>query len=297
MATLMREPSARRRRMVLETAYELGIRHFDVAPLYGLGRAEPDLGEFIRSAGVLDVTVATKFGLAPSRRAQVIAPLQAPIRSAMARSNAVRRLGKAAERSAGAVASLSPGRLDVSVAHSLDKLGLPRVDVLILHEVRWSADWSEVWPSIQESPGYAGLGISGFQDVFSDYPNDAIREVALVQSPPGVQVVGEHQRVFHSVLGAFSSAMTAAIIGLEFPDRERLRQLVGRRELDATAVRLLSVLGLLSTVPESIVLVGTTNPSHLTSLLSGVADAGDRMQSEDLAVLRNTVAGATEHSG
>ena len=32
---------------LLEAAYDAGVRHFDVAPLYGFGQAEGCLGEFL----------------------------------------------------------------------------------------------------------------------------------------------------------------------------------------------------------------------------------------------------------
>src|SRR5437868_13505462 len=55
---------------LLETAYEAGIRHFDVAPMYGYGEAEACLGEFLqRHRG--QITVTTKFGIAPPKRSAV----------------------------------------------------------------------------------------------------------------------------------------------------------------------------------------------------------------------------------
>lgn len=47
---------------LLDAAYDAGIRHFDVAPLYGQGEAAALFGEFPR--GRRDkVTVTTKFGI------------------------------------------------------------------------------------------------------------------------------------------------------------------------------------------------------------------------------------------
>lgn len=47
---------------MLETAYDLGIRHFDTAPLYGQGYSERILGNFLKRKRS-DVTITTKFGL------------------------------------------------------------------------------------------------------------------------------------------------------------------------------------------------------------------------------------------
>jgi diketogulonate reductase-like aldo/keto reductase len=49
---------------LLETAYDSGIRHFDVAPAYGSGDAEGVLGRFIEGRRE-EVTVTTKFGIQP----------------------------------------------------------------------------------------------------------------------------------------------------------------------------------------------------------------------------------------
>ena len=55
---------------ILETAYDAGIRHFDVAPMYGYGEAESCLGEFLRHRN--DVTVTTKYGIPPAKNSSLI---------------------------------------------------------------------------------------------------------------------------------------------------------------------------------------------------------------------------------
>src|SRR5450759_2548001 len=51
---------------LLETAFDAGIRHFDTAPIYGAGAGEKILGDFLVRRRE-EVTVTTKFGLAPPR--------------------------------------------------------------------------------------------------------------------------------------------------------------------------------------------------------------------------------------
>jgi aryl-alcohol dehydrogenase-like predicted oxidoreductase len=56
---------------LLDSAFEAGIRHFDVAPMYGYGEAEACLGEFLQYHRG-QVTVTTKFGIAPPRKSTLI---------------------------------------------------------------------------------------------------------------------------------------------------------------------------------------------------------------------------------
>jgi len=60
--SLMQIPIASQRRRLLEVAFDLGMRHFDVARMYGLGQAEIELGQFAK--GRRDqLTIATKCGI------------------------------------------------------------------------------------------------------------------------------------------------------------------------------------------------------------------------------------------
>jgi D-threo-aldose 1-dehydrogenase len=56
---------------LLETAYDAGIRHFDVAPMYGYGEAEACLGEFLHHHPG-QITITTKYGIAPPRKSAAI---------------------------------------------------------------------------------------------------------------------------------------------------------------------------------------------------------------------------------
>ena len=56
---------------LLETAFDAGIRHFDVARYYGYGETEAILGTFIKSCRT-QITVTTKFGIEPPRRTNAL---------------------------------------------------------------------------------------------------------------------------------------------------------------------------------------------------------------------------------
>lgn len=56
---------------LLGTAFDAGVRHFDVARSYGYGESEGFLGTFVKSRRA-EVTITTKFGIEPPRRTSAL---------------------------------------------------------------------------------------------------------------------------------------------------------------------------------------------------------------------------------
>lgn len=132
-ASLMRLPSRRRRQVLLAEAFEQGIRHFDVARMYGLGAAEGELGRFAKGKRH-EISIATKFGIDPGGTVGRLAPLQAPARALLARFPALRAQVKRSD-----AALHTPRRYDAasacaSLETSLRELGTDYVDVLFIHD-------------------------------------------------------------------------------------------------------------------------------------------------------------------
>lgn len=132
-AGLMQCVSVRQRQRLLAEAFEQGIRHFDVARMYGLGAAERELGQFARHHRA-EIVIATKFGIEPTASLGRLGRLQAPARAAVARLPALRR---ALKRRAGAFHqprdySVSTAR--ASLETSLRELRTDHVDVLFVHD-------------------------------------------------------------------------------------------------------------------------------------------------------------------
>jgi D-threo-aldose 1-dehydrogenase len=134
-------PTKRERRIVLEAAYELGIRHFDVAPIYGLGAAEAELADFIGDH--TDVRIATKFGITPTIAGRVAGRTQAPIRRLLRSSSSVKAKlkGSGRNRGAGVVGRVlysqhnySTASAQESLAASRRALRVDRLDYFFLHE-------------------------------------------------------------------------------------------------------------------------------------------------------------------
>lgn len=122
---------------LLETAWDAGIRHFDVAPLYGWGEAESCLGEFLlRHAG--QVTVTTKYGiLPPPRRWWLGLGRQMAGTVIRALPGIKRRLARAANATLGdsRKSSLSVPEARASLERSRAALQTDCIDLWLLHDV------------------------------------------------------------------------------------------------------------------------------------------------------------------
>ena len=124
---------------LLEAAYDTGIRHFDVAPMYGDGAAEGCLGEFLaRHSG--NLTVTTKYGIPPASRHPLFR-LTRRIAGSMLRD----QQGFGTTRSRlGHLTGVRPrprfsvGEAEVSLHRSLKELRRERIDLWLLHEAEAS---------------------------------------------------------------------------------------------------------------------------------------------------------------
>lgn len=141
-ANLFRLGDSAGRARLLEVAYDVGIRHFDVAPMYGLGRAETEVGRFARRRRG-DVILATKFGIGPTVFARALGRMQRPVRRTLEVLPAIRQ--QARERAAGPESGcLGPmvysaeGYDGVTARASLERslraLDTDYVDLLLLHD-------------------------------------------------------------------------------------------------------------------------------------------------------------------
>jgi D-threo-aldose 1-dehydrogenase len=118
---------------LLETAYDAGIRHFDVARAYGSGDAEGVLGRFIATRRD-QVTVTTKFGISPRPIMDERRLLLAGARTLMKVSPLVRRfLGRQGARLVKRKA-FSADDASGSLETSLRELRTDYIDLLLLHD-------------------------------------------------------------------------------------------------------------------------------------------------------------------
>lgn len=134
--------SARGRKRLLDAAYDVGIRHFDAAPMYGLGGAERELARFAR--GKRDaLVIATKLGIAPRGLGRAISPFQTPIQRILDGAPSARDRTRpiSADPRSGRIGSLlyrasgyDTRAARASLERSLSALRTGFVDILLLHD-------------------------------------------------------------------------------------------------------------------------------------------------------------------
>ncbi len=118
---------------ILEHAFSQGITHFDVARIYGFGRAEDILGEFLRTKRN-QVTVATKFGIQPPSgisanrglvefAKKILGPFPGIVRRVRRRRSQMVQTGV-----------FTPQSAVQSLELSLRTMGVEAVDIFFLHE-------------------------------------------------------------------------------------------------------------------------------------------------------------------
>jgi D-threo-aldose 1-dehydrogenase len=122
---------------ILESAYGAGIRHFDVAPMYGYGEAEACLGEFLQRHRD-HVTVTTKYGIPPAKNSSLISlarRIAGPIvKSIPSLKHRLARAASAATRNP-EQATFKPQQARASLERSLAALRTGHIDLWLLHEI------------------------------------------------------------------------------------------------------------------------------------------------------------------
>lgn len=167
---LMRIVSAKGRQEVLHAAFDAGIRHFDVARMYGLGATEGELGRFLKRKRD-QVIIATKFGITPNSAGRVLARVQVLGRLGVHYAPFVRRLLRRTPQELYAK-QFTVHDAERSLNESLRELRTDYVDLLFLHEPSASDyidDDLNVWLDKTRQKGkIRAFGISGeFADVLT----------------------------------------------------------------------------------------------------------------------------------
>jgi len=139
LAGLFEAVSADAARATIDRAWEAGVRYFDTAPLYGSGLAEERLGTALAARPRDEYTISTKVG-------RVLGPGDPSPHVVDARP-------------LGAVFDYTPDGIRRSLAGSLERLGLERVDVVLLHDPEEHMDETlRAADAVRELAHWVGVG-------------------------------------------------------------------------------------------------------------------------------------------
>lgn len=286
-ADLFRIPSRRQRQRLLAAAYDAGIRHFDAAPMYGLGLAERELGRFARSRRDR-IVIATKFGIAPTAVARGLAVVQGPVRRLFTAVPALRERARATAAGpgsgpAGALLYTAPGydaaAAELSLKTSLRELATDHIDLFLLHEPNPGDVRSDDVRAYLEKAHGAGLirawGVAG-------EPGQSV-EVSRLLAGPGLvlQVRDDVLLRRTSPPEPDNARITFGVLGRVLPrlldlvtastTRRRWNDVTGTDCGDPQALASLLLRDALRANPSGVVLFSTTNAEHIRTAVEAAA--------------------------
>lgn len=280
---LMGGLSERESLRLLEVAYEAGIRHFDVAPSYGHGLAERCLGKFLR--GKRDhVTVATKYGILPPRRAW-LGFARTVIRPLALRVPAARHLVGRAAAGLKTGAKFRAREARSSLENSLRELGLDRIDLWLLHEATaGDLDGSDLLPALRSfkqdgSIGAYGIGTErGKLDALWQRHPEYCRVLQYEWSAFAPEAA--HPGAFcirHRAISGAYRQMSALLVR----DYDGLRQLSAELDADLAGPEILTAMlpaAALAANPDGMVLFSSRVPAHIRANTDFAKDPGNRLR-------------------
>ena len=282
-SSLMGATNLRESLTLLESAYDSGIRHFDVAPMYGYGHAEACLGEFLqRHPG--ELTVTTKFGIAPPRHSNLIKAARSIV-GPIARQ--VPSLKKFLTQAASAATSpqkkprFTAAEAKASLDRSLRALRTTRIDLFLLHEPEAHDLTGDTLLTLLEHEarqgtiGSFGIGsaaakIPALQAERPAYCRTLQYEWSILQSPP-THPETDSFRIHHSTLTKNFRTLHKALTANQ-PLRGQWSESTNTDLTHPESLANLMLKAALVMNPASIILVSSKNPHHIHANANTAAD-------------------------
>jgi D-threo-aldose 1-dehydrogenase len=206
---LMGRIGLRKSLCLMEVAFAAGIRHFDTAPLYGLGAAEAMVGDFAANKRA-DITVATKFGICPPSRSSWMGMAKAGARLAVRAVPALRvKLRRRAEAMT-ARASFTPAECRESLRNSLQQLRTERIDIFLMHEVLPEQITTELLDTLENAVQVGQIGRFGIATTAADAititrasgAGTVAQFPSSMFAPVVARIPNQFAKITHSALGA-----------------------------------------------------------------------------------------------
>ncbi|MFI5840206.1 aldo/keto reductase [Catenuloplanes sp. NPDC051500] len=179
---------------VIDRAWERGIRLFDTAPLYGHGVSERRAGAALRGRPRAQFVLSTKVG-------RLLVPGEVPDRPVPLKPGPDRTMWAELPTGVTTRFDFSAAAIRRSVAESLHRLGLDRIDLLHLHDPD-----DHYLPALHEAlPAMVELRTSGVVGAISIGMNQAPMPAGLIRAmgepgPDAVLVAGRYTLLDQSAL-------------------------------------------------------------------------------------------------
>jgi D-threo-aldose 1-dehydrogenase len=205
-ASLLRIADQKERQQLLDLAVDLGITHFDVAHLYGLGAAEAELGGLFRR-NPNKLTVGTKFGLGNVGLTQTLQSHQSLGRKLLQQFPALKVLVRRVYGTQMVKRDYSSGNCSASIDTSCRYLNLDYIDLFMVHEPETSAELDPSLPNLlanlKKKGRIGAYGLSGnprlLNKILQQYPDlsggilqweDSILNQAVSQTDQRNNIIG-----------------------------------------------------------------------------------------------------------
>jgi D-threo-aldose 1-dehydrogenase len=280
-SSLMGATSRRGSLKLLESAYDAGIRHFDVAPMYGYGEAESCLGEFLQCHPG-QVTVTTKYGIAPAKNSALIkvgrriaSPILQQLPSLKHRlAQAAHAVTRNEERP-----TFTAAQAKASLDRSLTALRTDHIDLWLLHEVTASDlvddNLLHLLEDLVRQGTIGSFGIGSSPDKIPAllterpaYCRTLQYDWSILDTP--IQLT-EPFRIHHRALTDNFRAIHTALANNTML-RQRWSALTDTDLSDPETLANLMLKGSLVMNPTSIILFSSKNPSHIQANARFAAD-------------------------
>jgi aryl-alcohol dehydrogenase-like predicted oxidoreductase len=274
---------------LLESAYDAGIRHYDVAPMYGYGEAESCVGDFLQHHRGR-ITITTKYGIPPPKNSAVIKlgrSIAGPIlkhlpslkhRLAQA-ADAVTRHPRSQDRP-----SFTAAEAKTSLDRSLLALRTDHINLWLLHEATASDLQDDTLLSLLEAKvkkgtiGAFGIGSSAdkIPAILAQHPaycRTLQYEWSILDSPiPDAPIQSTAPfRIHHRALTNNFRALHGALAKNQ-PLCQRWSTLTNTDLSNPETLAHLMLKAALVMNPTSIILFASKNPAHIQANVHTAAD-------------------------
>jgi D-threo-aldose 1-dehydrogenase len=143
----------------IDHAWDLGIRYFDTAPLYGYGASERRFGAALAQRSRHDFVLSTKVGRLVRDRAAIPSGADVDRQRLGGRDDAYYVVADPV----GIVFDYSADGVRRSIEESLDRLRLERIDIALIHDPddHWREAIEGAWPALERLRSEGVIGAVG----------------------------------------------------------------------------------------------------------------------------------------